>query len=307
MAQSTPPSPMDLAVVVPSVNGLPIVLECLAALRADASVSKLGIELLVIDRCGDDVRRAIHDHFPEATVIAVGRRETIPAMRAVGFRRASAPAVAVIEDHVIVPAGWAGAMVAALRDDGADVVGGGVRNAAVERLVDRAAFLCEYSHLLPPQPAGRVETLTGNNVVYRRAVLDRYRATVDRGHWEDELHAAMRRDHVVLIGRPDIEVGHKMHYRVRDYLAQRFWYARAYAGIKRESMSPSARIIRAIGSVALPPLLLQRIVGRVRRAHVPDASWIPSLPLLSLFVCAWAAGEVVGYLCGGGDALSRVA
>lgn len=297
---------MDLSVVVPSVNGLPVVLECLAALRADTAASHLRIEPIVVDRCGDDVRRAIHEQFPEASVVAVDRGATIPAMRALGFGRASAPAVAVIEDHVIVPVGWAGRMVAALAD-GADVVGGGVRNAAVSTLVDRTAFLCEYSHLLPPQPSGRVDTLTGNNVVYRRTVLERYRATIDRGHWEDELHAAMRRDGVSLIGRPDIVVAHKMHYRIRDYVAQRFWYARAYAGMKRESMPPFARAVRSIGSLALPPVLLSRIISRVRRSGRTDQSLIPSLPLLTLFVSAWAVGEAVGYLGGGGDALSRVA
>jgi hypothetical protein len=297
---------MDLTVVVPSVNGLPIVLECLAALRADAAASHLRIEPIVIERCGNEARRAIQEQFPEATVVAVDRAVTIPAMRAIAFARASAPAVAVIEDHVIVPVGWADSMVAALAD-GADVVGGGVRNAAVSTLVDRAAFLCEYSHLLPPQPSGRVDSLTGNNVVYRRAVLDRYRSTIERGQWEDELHAAMHRDGVALIGRPDIVVAHKMHYRVGEYVAQRFWYARSYAGIKREAMPWAARGMRSIGSLVLPLVLLQRIVSRVRRAGYEDGALIPSLPLLIVFVCAWAAGEAVGYLAGSGDALSRVA
>src|SRR4029079_14849460 len=86
---------------------------------------------------------------------------------------ARAPAVAVIEDHVIVPRGWARQMLDALADSH-EVVGGGVRNVATDRLVDRAAFLCEYSHLLPPLRAGRVEALTGNNVIYPRALLQEY-------------------------------------------------------------------------------------------------------------------------------------
>ena len=36
------------------------------------------------------------------------------------------------------------------------------------------------------------------------------------------------------------------------------------------------------------------------------AELLRSLPLLALFVCAWAAGETVGYAFGAGDALSRV-
>jgi hypothetical protein len=297
---------MDLSVVVPSVNGIPIVLECLEALRADAAHSRLQIETIVVDRCGESVRHVIRDRFPEATVVAAESGTTIPAMRAVAFGRASAPVVAVIEDHVIVPPGWGRDMVEALAQ-GAAVVGGGVQNAAVATRVDRAAFLCEYSHMLPPQPAGPVRAVTGNNVVYRRDLLDRYRMLIESGRWENELHTAMRRDGVRLVGRPDIVVGHKMHYRMRDYMAQRFWYARAYAGMRRTSLSSFGKVAWAVGSLALPPVLLARIVGRVRRSDPPRPALVSLMPLLVLFVCAWALGEMVGYAAGGGDALSRVA
>ena len=296
--------PPELSVVVPSVNGLPIVLECLRALRADAATG-VTIEMLVIDRCGEAVRRAIRDEIPEATIVAADRHATIPAMRATAFRQARAAAVAVIEDHVIVSPGWARQLLNALPpDDG--VVGGGVRNAAIERLVDRAAFLCEYSHLLPPLQAGRVGALTGNNVVYRRTVLDRYRATIAEGRWEDHLHAAMRRDGIPLVCHPEIVVAHKMHYRLRDYVAQRFLYARVYAGMRSDSRPVTWRLMRAIGSVALPPLLLGRIIRRVLASPADRGDLAPALPLLVCFVGVWAAGEMIGYAAGPADALERV-
>jgi hypothetical protein len=293
----------DLSVVIPSVNGLPIILECLGALRAEAAEG-VAIEMLVVDRCGEDVRSAIHERFPEATVLSAERGTTIPAMRAMAFWRARGPAVAVIEDHVLVPRGWARQMLDAI-STGHDVVGGGVTNAATERLVDRAAFLCEYSHLLPPLHAGEVETLTGNNVVYTRALLERYRTTVEEGGWEDRLHAAMRREGVTLLCRPEIVVAHKMHYRVRDYLTQRFLYARAYDGLRRGD-NVVAALGTALTRLALPPILLFRIANRVRAARSQRCDFVLCLPLLVLFVSAWAAGEAVGALAGPGDALSRV-
>jgi hypothetical protein len=296
---------MDLSVVVPSVNGTPIVLECLAALEADAA-SGVRMEVLVVDRCGEPVRAAIRARWPAAIVMPVPPGTSIPRMRAMAFARATAPAVAVIEDHVMVPRGWARSLLDALAA-GADVAGGGVENGAVESLVDRMAFVCEYSHLLPPLPAGPVANITGNNVVYRRAALERWRAVVDEARWEDHLHAAMRRGGAVLVSHPEIVVRHTMHYRVRDYTAQRFWYARAHAGMRRADMSPAGVCLRAAGSLALPPVLLWRIVRRLHRTTVPVRPWMTGLPLLALFVCAWAAGEGIGYMVGGGDALSRVA
>ena len=295
---------VDLSVVIPSVNGLPIILDCLAALRAERN-SGVSIEMLVVDRCGDEVRRAVHEQFPESTIVPAEPQTTIPELRAMAFWRARAAAVAVIEDHVIIPRGWARQMLDALADSH-EVVGGGVRNIATDHLVDRAAFLCEYSHLLPPLQAGRVEALTGNNVVYRRALLEKYRPTIAEGRWEDHLHSVMHRDGVRLFCRPEIVVGHKMHYRVRDYLAQRYLYARAYAGLKRAETDPVGRVIRVVGSLLLPPLLLFRIFRRVRASGSHRLELVQSLPLLILFVSAWASGETVGYVAGPGDALSRV-
>lgn len=68
-------------------------------------------------------------------LLSVPVATTIPAMRALAFAAAGAPTIAVIEDHVLVPAGWARQMVAARSDDW-------------------AAFLCEYSHLVAPLTAG---------------------------------------------------------------------------------------------------------------------------------------------------------
>lgn len=294
----------ELSVVVPSVNGPPVLFECLDALARDAAAG-VGLEVIVVDRLGDAVRHAITARYPWAVVIAASPETTIPDMRAIAFRRASGDAVAVIEDHVIVPDGWSRQLLDAVAS-GHDVVGGAVTNAATRTTTDWAAFLCEYSHLLPPIPTGEVESLTGNNVVYRRAVLDRYAHTIAEGRWEDHLHAAMRQDGVRLICRPDIVVGHKMHYRIRDYVTQRYFYARAYAGLRATGFGVARRAAMMVATAALPPVLLARIVSRVTSKRVHVAELVRSLPLLAAFVCAWAVGEAVGYAAGPGRALARV-
>lgn len=294
----------NLSVIVPSVNGPDILLECLDALCANGAAG-LALEILVIDRSGGAVRRAVAERVPEAVVLPVAPQTTIPKMRAIGFRSARADAVAVIEDHVLVPAGWAQQLLGALAA-GDDVVGGSVHNLATATAVDWAAFLCEYSHMLAPIAGRRVERLTGNNVVYRRALIRKYSALLEEGRWEDHLHAALRRDGVSLTCRPEIAVGHKMHYRVRDYVSQRFLYARAFAGMRGSDLPPVRRALFALGTIALPPVLFFRVVSRVLATRRHRTELLRSLPLLVLFVCAWAAGEAVGYAIGAGGALSRV-
>jgi hypothetical protein len=292
-----------LSVVVPSVNGWSDLDGCLAALGRERVTTPL--EVLVPERCGDDVRSRITQQYPWARVFPVSLTTTIPQMRALAFREAQAPNVAVIEDHVIVPPAWASHMVAARSGD-VRVVGGGVRNAATVTTVDWAAFLCEYSHMLAPLPTGPADWLTGNNTVYDRALLAECRDIVDQGKWEDVLHAAFRARGITLWSRPDIVVDHKKHYTVSEYTSQRFLYARAYASARVQGGGPARAVTYGALALALPALLYYRIVSRIWRTGAHRAELVRSLPLLLLFVSAWGLGEAAGALLGDGGALAKV-
>lgn len=292
----------DLSVVIPSVNGWGDLEGCLQALAAQTGACT--IQTLVIDRVGPNVRRPLRRQHPRAVLLEVPHGTTIPEMRALGFDRAQAPVVGVIEDHVLVPPDWAERMLAA-HAEGAKVVGGSVYNAAHDRAVDWAAFLCEYCHCLQP-PAGAAEWVTGNNITYRRDLLERFREVIDRGGWENQLHDALREAGITLLSRPDIAVGHKKHYRISEYLHQRYLYARSYAGMRLEGAGTARRVAYGVAALSLPPLLLLRTVARVFSARRHRVELLRTLPLLGLFVTAWAAGEVVGYCHGPGDSLGQV-
>lgn len=292
-----------LSVVVPSVNGWTDLRGCLDALFAEAERTPL--EILVPERCGESVRRPLRETFPGARLLPVSADTTIPAMRAAAFRAATGTAVAVIEDHVMVPDGWAPRLLAEIAQ-GAVAVGGSIENAATSTLLDRAAFLCEYSHCLRPLKEGPATWLTGNNVAYRRDVLSKYQDVADEGRWENHLHDRMRADGIELICRPDICVAHKKHYTFAEYFSQRYLYSRSYAGARAAQLPIGARLICALASAALPPVLLWRIVTRVY-AKTGDAGVLfQSSPLLVAFVLAWAWGDVVGSAAGPGDSLQRV-
>lgn len=293
----------QLSVVVPSVNGAGDLMGCLEALERQRP--DVALEVLVADRCGETLRQAVQDRFPDVKVLAAPAGTTIPDLRAMAFDAATGDSVAVIEDHVIVPPGWARQLLEA-QARGEDVVGGAVENAANQRIVDWAAFLCEYSHLLPPLPDGPSDWLTGNNTVYRRSLLRKYREVTRQGRWENHLHDALRKDGVTLFCRPAIRVGHKKHYTVWEYLSQRYLYSRSYAGARTAGAPLPRRLAWGLAAMALPPVLFGRTVARIWHKGVHRGELVRSLPLLGLFVTGWAAGEVVGAWFGPGDALAKV-
>lgn len=293
----------DISVVVPSVNGFGDLEGCLQALerqRADVD-----IEVIVVDRLGEPVRKAVRERFPNVRVIEVEPSATIPEMRDVGFREASAPAVGVLEDHVLVRDGWAREMLSSLAS-GAQVVGGPVENAATDTLMDWASFLCEYSHCVPPLPSGNVDWLPGNNVVYSREILGRYGDVIAEHKWENRLHDAIRDGGTPLVCRPDIVVDHKKHFSFAEYMSQRYLYSRSYAGARVKGAPLPKRLVYAAASLVLPPVLFYRTVTRIRAKGRHQEHLAPSLPYVAVFVLAWAWGEFVGYVAGAGDSLSRV-
>ncbi len=304
------PPVIVLSVVVPIVNTLDDVVRTLTALEREAA--DMPLEILVVNRLGPAIRTEIVRRFPRARVFEVAPTTTIPAMRMRAFDQALGEYVAVIEDHITVPRGWATALINAERaaqtaaQGGAAVVGGPVDNAATKRTVDWAPFLCEYSHCFPPLRAGPSGWLPGNNVVYPTALLDRYRDRLSENQWENHLHTMMRADGVALILRPDLVVGHEKHYTVTEYVTQRYLYARSFAGARVASAPLAKRIAFGAALTLLPPVLLWRIVSRVFEKHRHRVELVRSLPFLTLFACAWAAGEVVGSWFGAGDSLQKV-
>lgn len=293
----------DLSVVIPAVNTWSDLEDALHALhRQDGG---LRLEILVVDRLGDTVREPLRRAFPDVILLTVPADTTIPRMRALAFAQARADVVGVIEDHVIVPPDWAVRMLQA-HARGDMVVGGSVANAATERLVDWAAFLCEYSHCLTPPPAGPAPWVTGNNVTYRRALLERFADVIAQGRWENALHDALREAGVTLVSRPDIVVGHKRHYTVGEYAEQRYLYSRAFAAMRVAGASAARRLAFGCAALALPPLVLWRVVRNVLASGRHRPQLMRSIPLLLVFAAAWGWGEAMGYWRGDGGALARV-
>lgn len=292
----------DLSVVVPSVTGWEDLKGCLDALARQRGVT---VEAIVVDRLGEPVLRAVRREFPAVRLVAAPSGTPIPTMRRLGIAVASAPIVGVIEDHVQVPTDWAARMLEAQRA-GADVVGGAVENGATGRLAYWSAFLCEYGQSLAPA-AGPVDRLPGNNVTYRRHLLERFSDRLAEDRWENHLHHALAAAGVVLLSRPDIVVSHCLHITVGQYVQQRYYYSRSFAGQRAAGAGALRRLALGLGAAALPPVLLWRIVRAVWRSRRYRLQLLVSLPLIAGYVVVWAAGEVVGAWFGPGDALSKVA
>jgi hypothetical protein len=100
---------------------------------------------------------------------------------------------------------------------------------------------------------------------------------------------------------PRIRVRHRCPRTLRGFLRERYLFSRSLAGERMRGATPAAKIVRGLGSVLLPPVLLTRLLGRIRRSGGGRGRRWTTVPLLALFTIPWAWGEVVGSLWGAGD------
>lgn len=304
MTQKTP----SLSVIIASVNGRPMIEECLASLEAQQG--NTDAEVIVMDITGEDTARLLEERFPSVKLMSIGERRTIPQLRTAGLLAARGEIIAVIEDHCIADPHWYEAIVNAHRAHPECVaVGGAVENGSRTRLIDWAVFFCEYSAYMLPVLRGIVEDIPGNNASYKRRAFDNVpnvEYVLGQRFWESGLHQHLRARGERFLSEPSIVVYHKKHFGFGYFLSQRYHYSRYYAGMLVSEAGVPLRLFRSLAALALPFLLLARIMARVagKRRHLKEL--LLAYPLLIVFTIAWAIGEMVGGVLGPGQSLSKV-
>jgi hypothetical protein len=189
-------------------------------------------------------------------VIEAPSEASIPQLRAIALRKCKADVVAVLEDHCIVEPDWASKILEAHRSP-YPVIGGSVKNAARERLIDWAAFFCEYSQFMTTLPEGGAENIPGNNVAYKRWVLEQFWPNDGSAMWDSTFHERIRRAGVPLYRIPSLTVHHKMSAGLGWFLAQKFHFARSFASLRFPDASWLRRAAYGMGTLVLPFVLAQ--------------------------------------------------
>jgi GT2 family glycosyltransferase len=158
--------------------------------------------------------------------------------------------------------------------------------------------------MLPDVP--RVaEALTGFNVSYKRAVLEKVKDRYQKGFYETFIHQELRRLGYELFLMPSAIVYHNKTYALRASIVETYHHGRLFAAL-RTSVAPwRERIFRVATSFILPVLLPMRIALRTIRKNKHVKELIAAFPYLLLLMSAWSYGEFCGYLCREGSSARR--
>lgn len=292
-----------LSIIITSVNGFPIVGECLDSLHEQTVIED--IEVIVANRCTNGVGKKIKKEYPWVKLIEAQPWATIPQMRVLAFREKTGELVAVLEDHCLVKKDWA-QLIIDTHNSGFHVIGGAVENAARDKLVDWAAFFCEYSQYMKPIPQGIVEQIPGNNVSYKKWVIERFMDQFESGIWDREFHEIIKRSGISLYSEPNITVYHKMSASLSWFILQKFFFAKAFAGTRFNHQLYFYRFIYGCGSLFLPFILALRITFRVWNKRKNRRIYFLSFPIMIILLLSWGIGESAGYFMGPGLSQTKV-
>jgi len=246
-------------------------------------------------------------HHDPALLARAGRHDDVRTVeargasfdehRAAAIAAARAPLVALTEDHAVVADDWARRLLEEHRREVA-AVGGAIDN-AIDRPLAWAVYFCDFAPYMPPFAEGPAARLSDVNVCYKREALEDVREVWERRFHETAVNGALLRRGATLWAAPGVIVRQaRGELRLAGALRERYLWGRSYAGAIAAGMTSFRRGAYALLSPLLPAVLLLRRARDVFSKGRNRRKFLRSLPVMTLLLGLWAAGECVGYLTG---------
>jgi hypothetical protein len=218
-----------------------------------------------------------------------------------GIRGASAPIVALLENHVFPDPAWAASILRAF-DGPWSAVGSVIVNANRDTATSWVEHLMSYGRHDETVAGGEVARIPRANSVFRRDVLlafgDRLSDTLAR---DGGMLDSLRRDGHRFLREEAARMEHLNLSRPSSMLRLRFHSGRASADTRARAAgwSRARRIGYALASPAFPVLRL-RAMWPILRSHAARAEMPRIAPLLALVLVLDAFSQAVGFALGAG-------
>jgi GT2 family glycosyltransferase len=299
------PSP-DMSVIIATPDYYETIRKTIKHLRAQTVRGQLEIVIVVPSADTLSLDESELKDFHQFRVVEVGAITSIAWANAAGVRQATAPVVVLAEDHAFPAPGWAEALIAAHRQPWA-AVGPAVRNANPKSLVSWADLLIAYVPWLVPAEAGVIDHLPGHNSSYKRAILLDYGPDLEAMmQAESVLHWDLRAKGYLLYLEPAATIAHMNLERLSSWIPAQLYSGRVFAAARARHWSLLQRFLYAGSAPLIPVVRFLRIWGQLHRSSQQRSLPLGVLPILLLGLIVSAAGEMMGYAFGAGDAKQKL-
>lgn len=244
--------------------------------------------------------------FCRVRVVEVGRVTSIGSANAKGIRQASAPIVALAEDHAFPAPGWAEALIAAHRHPWA-AVGAVIRNPNdPQNVIAWADFLIGFGEYLAPGESGVVERLPGNNSSYKRAVLLEYGPYLETMmETESLIHKDLREKGYQVYLESAAQVSHLNFELVSSFLSVKYLSGRIFGAARARGWSLFYRLLFACGTPLIPFVRYRRLKKHWNSLRQSRRLPWGVMPMAWCGLLVSATGEMIGCCFGAGRAVEK--
>lgn len=297
---------LSVVVVSPySSNQLGKCLESILASRKECR-KEHRIEIVVSDCCSDKSLTDLIKKHPSVRFLQSPVKSGIPALAAAGIKQTTGEIIALTDSSCVVSSNWIAAILKAHKLTSV-VIGGVVEMQGQAKLLDWAAYFCEYGQFAYPLRSETSDSaLPGNNISFKRSVLEISGEYLKREFWKTYWCQELKAKGVDLKSEPSILVYYSKQFELISFLSRRFDHGRCFAGMRIRRKEVFKRLIYFFGSFFLPIVFLYRttiaILGKKRFLK----EFFLSFPFIVLAVIFWSLGESLGYIAGKGKSCDYI-
>ena len=290
----------DISVVLVTPDRYDTIRETVSYLRKQTARERL--EMVIVAPSASELELIPSElrEFCRFQVVEVGKITSIGAANAVGVRSATAPVVALAEDHSYPDPTWAEVLIEA-HQKGWAAVGPEVRNANPESIISRADFLLGYGPWMKPAVPGAIQHLPGHNSSYKRSILLNYGDELEiLLEAESVLHWDLRSKGHRLYLEPEAKISHMNFGVLSSWIPAQFHSSRLFALVRARRWVLSQRLFYACAAPLIPGVRFWRAI---RHSHGLE---LRVVPVLILGLAVSALGEMAGYVFGMGNARQKL-
>ncbi len=295
-----------LSVILTATESYAVIRKTVSHLGGQRAAGEIELILVAPSRAELAVPEDEMKPFAAWRVVEVNPIRSIGSANAAGIRAATAPVVALAEDHCFPEPDWAERLLAAHAGPWA-VVGPAVKNANPHSAVSWADYFIGYGPWAWPCASREAEFLPGHNSSYKRDVLLGYGAELERLlEAETVLHWDLRAKGHRLYLDAGVKAAHTNYSRWSVWLRVQYLGGRMFGGSRVAKAPLLRRLIYFAASPLIPLIRLVRVTQTAMRSGL-WARWLYCLPALCVGLTLDGIGQGAGYLCGPGDSMQRLA
>lgn len=294
----------DLSVILVTPDSFETIRKTIRSLNAQTVRHRLEIVIVASSRRTLALIEEEIQEFHSVRVIELGAVETLAAPRAMAIQAASAPLVALGEDHAFPEPGWAEALIEAHRGPWA-AVGPAFVNGN-PGLMSWMSLVLDYGRWLEPVASGVTDDVPGHNSSWKRALLLEYGPALERMmqaptilHWD--LQAKGHRLYLEAAAK----VRHVNITRLSSFVLDHFYGARMFAAARARDWRWFQRLFYVGATPVLMARTLRGWLGHIRRVGLDSELFPRAWLLLLLSLVVWSLGAMTGYGLGMGKAEER--